>query len=147
MSSFSEARHEKLGHGLYRIVSADGRGMWFYIGDPAKWQGVLVPEGYVTDGPSIPSWLKFLLSLVFLKDWVIGCLLKASAVHDLMREDRQFALIEADCYFLVAMRTDQKNWSGPRWAQDLLREMSFIAVRFNRSRLIHNRELVLSTTS
>lgn len=141
MSSFTEARHQEIGDGLYQLVSDDLAGMWFYVGKPTSGLGVLIPNGFITDGPSIPSWLEKILTWLGLLGWVVECLLKASAVHDRLREDLNFNLIDCDCYFLVAMKADQKNWSGPRWACGLLREAAFLGVRTNTSRLSRNREL------
>lgn len=140
MSSYTKARHEKIGGGLYRVLAEGPPGMWFYVGDPADNRGVLVPDGFITDGPSLPLWLDAILSLVGLRTWVVECLLKASAVHDLMREEQEFSLLEADCYFLIAMSADQKNWRGPQLACAVLREAAFLGVRTNRSRLAHNAE-------
>jgi hypothetical protein len=146
MSSYTEARHQNIGGGLYCIVS-DPPGMWFYVGNPSTGLGVLIPDGFITDGPSFPYWLRILLHLVGLRTWVTDCLLKASAIHDRMREDRQFSLIESDCYFLIALKADQKNWLGPGWACDLLRELAFLGVRTNRGRLVRNPSLAQSATS
>lgn len=147
MSSYTKARHQEIGGGLYSVLAEDHIGMWFYIGSAASGQGVLVPHGFITDGPTLPRWLKILLRLLGLLRWVIECLLKASAVHDLMREDRRFSLLESDCYFLVALKADQKNWKGPQWACSVLREVSFIGVRTNRGRAVRNPQGVQSITS
>lgn len=147
MSSFTKARHESIGGGLYRIIADEPPGMWFYIGDPNGRQGVLIPNGFITDGPSLPSWLQFLLGLVLLKNWVIECLLKASAVHDRMREDQRYSVEEADCYFLIAMKADQKNWEGPQWACSMLRELAFLGVRTNRSRKVRNEGMFEKATT
>lgn len=147
MSSYTEARHQKIGGGLYRVVAAEPPGMWFYLGSPESRYGVLVPDGFITDGPSLPSWLRSFLGLLGLLTWVTECLLKASAIHDRLREDRSFSLLEADCHFLMALKADQKNWKGPRWACDLLREAAFLAVRTNRGRTQRNPEMIQSATS
>lgn len=147
MSSYTKARHQEIGGGLYRVISEELPGMWFYVGDPDAKQGVLVPDGFITDGPTIPHWLKSILALLGLLTWVIECLLKASAVHDLMREDRRFSLLEADCYFLVAMKADQKNWRGPKWACSVLREATFLAVRTNRGRAVRNPQVMQGATT
>lgn len=134
MSSFTDARHQAIGGGRFLLISDDPEGMWFYIGRRQDRVGVLIPNGLITDGPSIPQWGKWCLGALGLLNWVQACLLKASVVHDRMRADPGFSLIEADVYFLVAMRADQKNWSGPVWARHVLREIAFVAVRTNRGR-------------
>jgi len=147
MSSYTKARHQKIGGGLYRIVSDEPSGMWFYFGNPSGNRGIMVPQGFITDGPSIPFWLEIPLRLVGLYTWVLECLLKASAVHDRMREDRQFSLLETDCYFLIALACDQKNWKGPQWACAVLRELAFLGVRTNRSRRVRNTDVTWDVTS
>lgn len=54
----------------------------------------------------------------------------SAALHDHMREDLQFNLIDCDALLLVAMRAD----GVPSW----LRWATFFAVRTNKSRYRHN---------
>ncbi len=134
MSSFTRATVVKEGN-QYRVTSPEWPyGLWFYVGHPADQRWIHVPEGFTCDGPSLPRWLKEVLRWIGMLDWVTRCLLKASLIHDEMRKDLQFSLIETDCFFLIAMKADQPNWTGPKWAQNILRELAFMGVRTNRHR-------------
>lgn len=119
MSSFTEARFEptgakRAGRKLYRVSG----GFDFYIGYPGSGLAVRVPDGFVTDGPSIP----------WLVRWAIPTkrMVKASAVHDMLREDRRFTKLEGDAIFLTAMQVERTPF--------VLRELAFLAVRANGSR-------------
>lgn len=139
MSSYTRARHQKIDGGLYRVISKSPDGMWFYVGGTNSPIGVMVPNGFITDGPSMPDWVKRVLVWLGMLEWVTESLLKASAVHDRMREDTQFSILEADCYFLIAMKADQKNWDGDPIFKFILREGAFLAVRTNKARSTRNK--------
>lgn len=138
MSSYTRSTWRKVNKRQYRVYGEAGQGTTFYVGYPGSGRGVYIPEGFLTDGPSMPPWARFVLKLLGVHGWIVECLLKASLVHDFMRESREFTLIESDAYFLIAMEADRKNWRGPRWATALLRDVAFSLVRMNRSRVQHN---------
>lgn len=119
MSSFTQADFEftgerRAGRKLYRIVN----GFQFDIGYLGSGLSVAVPAGFITDGPSVPWWIRWALP--------VDRMAKASAVHDMLRENRRFSKIEGDAIFLTAMAVEGTT----AW----LREIAFLAVRFNRSR-------------
>ena len=119
MSSFTEARFEptgerRQGRKLYRVVG----GFDFDIGYLGSGLRVRVPAGFLTDGPSIPIAFRWALPT--------NRMVKASAVHDMLREDRRFSKLEGDAIFLTAMQVE----GTPAW----LREIAFLAVRLNGSR-------------
>lgn len=127
MSSFTEATFEETGKKIggrkvYRIKGRDGMGLRYYIGFEGSGQSVHVPEGFLTDGPSAPPFLRWLLP--------VGKMVKAAAVHDMLREDDRYSLIECDAIFLMAM---QAEGTPALW-----REAAFAAVRTNSSRTKHN---------
>lgn len=146
MSSYTAARLVPTGTSVdgrpqFRVVGAAGNGLWFYVGAPDSGVGVHVPEGFLTDRASWPGWLRGLLRLLGLGafvQWVDACLAKAAIIHDRLREDLAFALVDCDALFLVALKADLPTWSGPRWAGVLLSEVAFACVRLNRSREQHN---------
>lgn len=151
MSSFTEARLERVcglyrqGRPVFRVRGAEGNGLWFYIGHPNSRQGLHVREGFLSDGASYLTgrqrrWARR-LGLGALIDWIDDCLAPGALIHDGVREDMQFSLLESDCYFLVAMAADMPRWKGPHWAKLTLRGLAFIAVRFNRYRIQHNAAL------
>lgn len=119
MSSFTRADFEatgekRNGRKLYRIVG----GFTFDIGYLGSGLSIQVPDGFVTDGPSMPWIARKLLPT--------RTMTKASAVHDLLREDLRFSKLEGDAIFLTAMQAE----GTPVW----LRELAFLAVRLNNSR-------------
>lgn len=127
MSSFTEATFEDSGltvgtRKFYRIKGRDGNGFFYHIGYVGSGVTVHVPEGFLTDGPSAPPLLRWLLP--------VGKMVKASAVHDMLREDERYTLIECDAVFLMAM---QAEGTPALW-----REAAFAAVRTNSSRTKHN---------
>lgn len=114
-------------------------GFHFHIGARGSGLMITVPAGYVTDRVSWPpKWFSRLLALVPpLWRWVLAVLEQmaaAAAVHDRMREDRQFTLLEGDCLFWIALRCLQV----PR-GLDLI---AFLAVRTNKSRVNHQPGLI-----
>lgn len=128
MSSFTRATFRVLvgefrhRNQLYAVQGEDGQGFWFWIGTPGRggfW--VHVPEGFVTDGPSIPWWLKRILP----RRWIESMML-SSALHDWMRENLGFNKVDGDAVFLIAMNAEGTPW----W----LREIGFMLVRLNNSR-------------
>lgn len=123
MSSFTEAVFEPAGK------TYEGRPVWraaeaftFEIGFLGSGLKIEVPKGFETDGPSIPWWLA---------RWVnSGSMVRSAAVHDKLREDLRFSKLEGDAIFLTAMAAEGVG--------KVLRELSFLAVRLNNSRVNHN---------
>lgn len=118
MSAFTEATFSALGEtragrDLYRVD-----GLAFDIGRKGSGLTIRVPDGFVTDGPSIPRWA-----------WAIiptHRLAKSAALHDYMRERLEFTKLTGDAIFLSAMQAEQT----PAW----LRWCAFLAVLLNNSR-------------
>lgn len=139
MSSFSDARWvptelKEGGRTIYAIRGADGDGFRFYIGFKGSTLYVHVPEGFLTDGPSIPGVVRWMIPKS-----VIERTLKSSAVHDLLCEDPRFDRLTADAVFLTAMKAEG---TPAFW-----REVFFRAVRTNKSKARRNPdELVLGTS-
>lgn len=134
MSSFTRAITEPVpgkfrggfgpfkGRQVYRVSAYA-----FYIGKPGE-AAIYVWDGFETDLASIPIWALYLLPPP-IRRWVEAQLAKAAGLHDFMRECLDYALIDCDALMLVAMRADGV------WPP--LREIAFLAVRTNRSRLQH----------
>jgi hypothetical protein len=119
MSSFTRAVFEPTGE------TREGRIVWraveafrFDIGYLGSGLSIEVPAGFETDGPSIPWWLAPIARA--------GAMVRASAVHDRLREDLRFSKLEGDAIFLTALAAE--GVSGLR------RELAFMAVRLNGSR-------------
>lgn len=135
MSSFTRATWRwipdalRAGRPEAEILGEAGDGFHFWIGRPDSGCSIHVPEGFRTDGASIPKWILRLLPSRFRR-WILGQLLKAAAVHDRMREDLRFELEDADCIFLLAMYAERTN--------PMVRLLAFHLVRTNRSRTLHN---------
>ncbi|RYF04039.1 MAG: DUF1353 domain-containing protein [Oxalobacteraceae bacterium] len=120
MSSFTNAVFEvteetRYGKPLYRIVG----GFRYYIGHVGSSTYIDVPDGFLTDGPSMPAWLAKIIPA--------QTLVKSSAVHDYLRENLRYSKPEGDAIFLTAMYAE----GTPAW----LRELAFIAVRLDNHRL------------
>lgn len=148
MSSFTDATFEPVidavtgkqkkreGRKVYAIRGADGRGMRFHIGYLGSPQVVHVPEGFETDGPSIPTLeSKGLLKLVGLVTWlipqsVIERAMKSAAVHDYLCEHPLYERSAADGEFWVAMCAEG---TPPFW-----RKRFFDSVITNNSKVMHN---------
>jgi hypothetical protein len=119
MSSFTRALFEPTG------TTREGRIVWraaapfrFDIGYLGSGLSIEVPAGFETDGPSIPWWLAPIARA--------GSMVRASAVHDRLREDLRFTKLEGDAIFLTALAAE----GVPAWR----REIAFLAVRLNRNR-------------
>lgn len=137
MSSFTDATlsllpGEKRGAWRWWLFRLPGRQLYgadhafrFYIGNPDFGCGVEIPTGFTTDMASIPAIVLWILPR-HLRNWIAEQLAKPSIVHDRMRDDLQFNLIDADALFLVAMKAAKVN--------PLLREIAFLCVRANSSR-------------
>ncbi|MFN3573620.1 MAG: DUF1353 domain-containing protein [Phenylobacterium sp.] len=140
MSSFTAARWEPTGEKsegrpVYAIRGEAGDGFRFYIGFKGSTLSVHVPEGFLTDGPSIPGFVRWAIP----KSVIEACL-KSSAVHDLLCEDPRFTRLAADAIFLTAMEAEG---TPPFW-----REVFFRAVRTNDSKARRNPdEIVLPALS
>lgn len=135
MSSFTQARLElatrpdgsqKLRDGrlVYRLLDD----FVFYIGDPDDPE-IRVKRGFETDGPSWPRWVKRVLPRG-LHDRLIATMLRSSIVHDHCREHLAYPKCVSDGVFWIAMHVEKT----PR----ALRELAFVLVRLNQSRIQHN---------
>lgn len=135
MSEFTEATWRwipgalRAGRPEGEIVGPAGDGFRFWIGRPDSGCSIQVPEGFRTDGASIPQWFLRLLPRRIRK-WLLGQLLKASALHDRLREDLRFELVDSDCLFLLAMHVEGTH--------PMVRFAAYHLVRTNRSRTQHN---------
>ena len=123
VSSFTRALVEPTGR------SRAGRAIWrvaepfqYDIGYVGSGLSVVVPAGFETDGPSIPT-----IICPIVKP---GCMVKSAMVHDRLREDLRFSKLESDAVFLAAMQAE----GVPVWQ----RELAFLFVRANRSRKQYN---------
>ena len=125
MSSFTEAQivalPRKPGE---RQMYDSGPVEWYW---ELGWKGsgicVRVPPHTITDGPSVPIWLKWLFG------WLIEMqsLMKSSFVHDNMRAFPEFfTLLESNATFLMCMETEK--------TRPLLRNLAFLAVCLNKNR-------------
>lgn len=111
------------GRRLYRVRGDTGDGFVFHVGFDGSGLAVHVPEGFVTDGPSIPGWCRWLVPKAAREQ-----AMKSAAVHDRLCEDPQFTRPEADVHFLIAMYAEK---TPPFW-----REVFFTAVRTNSSKKV-----------
>lgn len=119
MSSFTRAVFEPTGRTLNgRAVFKAVGGFHYDIGFIGSGLQVVIPDGFETDGPSVPFWA--------LPFFPVGSMVRSAAVHDVLRADQRFTSLEADALFLAAMQAERT----PRWA----RELAFFFVRLNRSR-------------
>lgn len=131
MSSFTQATWEKTdlphedGRPIYRIRGVNGTGFYFYIGFEGSTMWVHVPEGFLTDGASIPSAVRWMIP-----QHIRELALKAAAVHDKLCEDPRFDRLTADAIFLTALDASGMPW---HW-----REVFFRAVRYNKSKARRN---------
>jgi hypothetical protein len=122
------------GRRVYRILGPEGRGFTYEVGFLGSGLRVRVPEGFITDGPSIPSIIRWAVPKK-----AIGQAMKSAAVHDLLREDERFTLLEGDSIFYMCMEAEG---TPAFW-----RERFFDAVRQNKNRTKHNtKELVSGWT-
>jgi hypothetical protein len=150
LSSFTAAKFEPVilpngkqktreGRKVFRVLGADGDGMRFHVGFPGSGISVHVPEGFETDGPSIPTLQsEGLAAALGLITWVVpqsarNRAMKASAVHDLLCEDPRFERAAADGEYWVAMSAEgtPRFW---RW-------VFFRAVTLNKSKERHNHHI------
>lgn len=138
MSSFTAATWEKTdlppddGRPIYRIKGAEGNGFVFHIGHEHSTLWVHVPEGFLTDGASIPSAVRWMVPKS-----VQELALKPAAVHDALCEHPAFDRLTADAIFLCAL----KAVGMPL----MWRELFFRSVRYNKSKARRNPdELVLA---
>lgn len=133
MSSFTEATFEKVvlangkpklrnGRQVYAIRGSNGNGFYYDIGKLGSGLRVHVPEGFETDGPSAPALILWAMPTKHM--------VKSAAIHDMLREDLSFTLLECDVIFLAAMEAEK---TPVVW-----RELAFAAVRTNTSRTKHN---------
>ena len=90
------------GRRLHRVKGAEGNGFYFHVGFNGSGLAVHVPEGFVTDGPSIPGWCRWLVPKAAREQ-----AMKSAAVHDRLCEDPQFTRPEADVHFLIAMYAER----------------------------------------
>ena len=118
MSAFTEATftptgRRRGGRELFRID-----GLAFDIGRKGSGQTIRVPDGFETDGPTIPAWAWRLIPTERLVKW--------AALHDFMRERLGYTKLTGDAIFLSAMEAE----GTPAW----LRWPAFLAVLANNSR-------------
>lgn len=131
MSSFTSAAWEPTtlpasdGNAIFAIRGAEGKGFVFWIGFEGSTLFIHVPEGFLTDGPSIPSIVRWLVPKSAIK-----AAMKAAAVHDKLCEDPRFDRPTADAVFLMAMYAEK---TPAVW-----REVFFNAVRTNGSKARRN---------
>lgn len=130
MSSFTKATWEPTGRKddgreIYRILGNPGPGFLFYIGYEGSTLYVHVPEGFLTDGPSIPSVVRWMVPKAAIRQ-----AMKSAAVHDLLCEDPRFDRETADAIFLTAMDAEG---TPAFW-----REVFFRTVRYNKSKAQRN---------
>lgn len=136
MSSFTRARFvavpgkKREGRQVYRIEGDGEYGFTFYIGYEGSTLWVHVPEGFETDGPSIPAWAR-----PTIPKSAVERAMKSAAVHDLLREDPRFSAADADAVFWAAM-TAENTPSFWRW-------VFFNAVISNGSKERHNDPAIL----
>jgi hypothetical protein len=121
MSSFTKALLEPTGktyngRAIYRVAGE----FTYDIGFVGSGLQVTVPQGFETDGPSVPSWLLWLIP--------VGQFVRAAAVHDCLREDLRFGKMDGDGIFLSALAAE--GVSGWR------RLAIFLGVYFNSSRKV-----------
>lgn len=139
MSEFTAARWEDTllprddGRAIYAIRGEAGDGFRFWIGYEGSSLVVHVPEGFLTDGPSIPSLVRWLVPKTAIRQ-----AMKAAAVHDLLCEDPRFDRLTADAIFLTAMKAEG--------TPTLWREVFFRAVRTNGSKARRNPDEVIFDT-
>lgn len=132
-AEFLETEKRRDGRVVYKLING---GFQYDIGYLGSGLSVHVPEGFETDGPSIPGWLlticrlleKILPSLVQIKK-----MMNSAAVHDKLREDLRFKLLETDMIFHMAMKAE----GTPK----IQREVSALLVRFNKSRVSYQETL------
>lgn len=138
MSSFTEATFERIpeqrdGRDQFRVT-----GLRFYIGYEGSGLCVVVPDGFLTDGPSVPSWVFTLVNLLprrVQRGIGLDRIVKSSAVHDCLREDARFtSKLATDMIFATAMESER----APYW----IRLVAYFAVRMNTSRENHQPVIV-----
>ena len=123
MSSFTKAVFEPTGKTYEgRIVWRAAEAFVFEIGYLGSGLKIEVPKGFETDGPSVPFWLSRFINA--------GSMVRSSAVHDKLREDLRFSKLEGDAILLTAMAAEGVS--------PILRELTYLAVRLNKSRVRHN---------
>lgn len=126
MSSYTAAEFEDTGTRVQgRRVYRNVRQFYYAIGREDSPLKVRVPKGFLTDGPSLPRW-----ALQLLPSGYKARLMKPCAVHDVLREDPTYSLLESDAVFLMAMETSGFG--------ALEAHAAFLLVRFNTSRMKHN---------
>lgn len=136
MSSFTEATWVKTdlppedGRPIYAIHGKEGNGFIFYIGYEGSTLWVHIPEGFLTDGASIPSGIRWMVP-----KHIQELALKAAAVHDKLCEDPRFDRLTADAIFLTALSASNMPW---HW-----REVFFRSVRYNKSKARRNPDEII----
>lgn len=142
MSSFTKATWRMLDWRDSRDVQLyEVSGLRFDIGYLGSGLSVTVPDGFVTDGPSIPKLVKWLLGKLSRKllAWLVATLITPSAIHDMMRQDRRFSKLTTDTTMLLAMECNR--------TPVVLRWLVFFLVMQNRSRRDYAGEVPLSNHS
>jgi len=101
------------GRMLYRVF-----GLSFDLGKKGSNLTVTVPDGFVTDGPSVPDW-----AWPFIPTELM---VKSAALHDYMRERLFYSKSLGDAVFYEALKVECKH----RW----LCRLAYLAVALNKSR-------------
>lgn len=128
MSSFTEAKVTKTDRRTPNVFGRWGsrayyrvEGLRYYIGYVGSSLWVEIEDNFETDFASVP----WLLHWVFDRKRAA----KSAAVHDKLREDERFSLLETNDIFHMAMEAEGTPW--------LQREIYAFFVRFNTSRVNH----------
>lgn len=128
MSGFTPATWERTGgrlsgRPLFVVRGALGDGYRLNIGYIGSGLSIHVKEGFVTDLASDPTGIMELTGIGWAARYAV-------TIHDTLRENTLFSLIEADALLLIALEVAE---IPPLW-----RELIFSVVRTNRSRARHN---------
>ncbi len=119
MSSFTQALLVTTGKSsLWRPKYKCVGGFKYDIGYLGSGLSVVVADGFESDGPSVPWWC-----LWFIK---LGCMIKSAIIHDALRKDLRFSLVEGNAIFFAAMEAE----GTPKWQ----RWICLLAVSTNKNR-------------
>ena len=137
MSSFTQAKFErvvdangrhaknKAGRYLWRVCEA----FYWELGFEGSGNRIWVPKGFVTDGPSIPPALAWLIPRGVTERAMLS-----ACVHDMLREDDRYSLEDGNEIFRFCMIAEG---TPAFW-----REVFYHAIQFNKSRTKHNEQAV-----
>lgn len=135
MSSFTEAKFERVLDAEGRHVKRNGRHLWrvvaaFYweLGYLGSGNRITVPKGFITDGPSIPAVVSWLVPRSVKERAMLS-----ACVHDMLREDQRYSLKDTNEIFRMCMIAEG--------TPAIWREVFYHAVKLNKSRTKHNEEI------